>query len=76
MILHMEELFKVYKVEHDDDMGLIYKPVSVYHVSDRKGVPFFLVYENLEWKYIEAEHFITATHMHYLVNAEGEWNEK
>lgn len=64
----MEEWFKVYKVEYNDEAGLIYKPVPVYDVCEKKGVISFLVFEDLEWKYVAAQRYIPAAHMHRLSN--------
>lgn len=59
----MEELFKVYKA-FIDDTGLKFIPVSVYNVRDNKhGYPLFLIYEDLQWKYISAKHFVPAAYV-------------
>lgn len=59
----MEELFKVYKA-FKDNTGLKFVPVSVYNVRDNKhGYPLFLIYEDLQWKYISAKHFVPAAYV-------------
>ena len=35
--------------------------IKVYNVRDDKnGYPHFLIYENGEWKYVSAKHFVPA----------------
>lgn len=34
-------------------------PITVYDIkNDKNGYPHFLIYENNEWKYVSAKHFI------------------
>ena len=49
----MKEVFRVVKKE---DHGVIRE---VYDVrNDNCGYPHFLIYENGEWKYVSAKHFV------------------
>ena len=50
----MKCLFEVYKKNYEDQ-----EKVKVFAVRDDKcGYPHFLIYENNEWKYVKAKHFI------------------
>lgn len=47
------------KVEYDSNSGISFSSVKVYNVRDDKnGYPHFLIYENGEWKYVSAKHFV------------------
>lgn len=46
-------------VEYDNNSGISLSSVKVYNVRDDKnGFPHFLIYENGEWKYVSAKHFV------------------
>ena len=46
-------------VEYDNNSGISLSSVKVYNVRDDKnGYPYFLIYENREWKYVSAKHFV------------------
>lgn len=46
-------------VEYDNNSGISLSSVKVYNVRDDKnGFPHFLIYENVEWKYVSAKHFV------------------
>lgn len=46
-------------VEYDNNSGISLSSVEVYNVRDDKnGYPHFLIYENGEWKYVSAKHFV------------------
>lgn len=63
----MEELFKVYRV-FVDNKDFKFVPVSVYNVRDDKhGYPLFLIYDDLQWKYISAKHFIPAAYVKEII---------
>ena len=63
----MEELFKVYRV-FMDNTDFKFVPVSVYNVRDDKhGYPLFLIYDDLQWKYISAKHFIPAAYVKEII---------
>lgn len=50
-------LFEVYKKKKNDS-GLI-ESREVFAVRDDKdGYPHFLIYEDNEWKYVKAKHFV------------------
>ena len=47
------------KVEYDSNSGISFSSVKVFNVRDDKnGYPHFLIYENGEWKYVSAKHFV------------------
>lgn len=49
----MKEVFRVVKKEDHDEIR------EVYGVrNDNCGYPHFLIYENGEWKYVSAKHFV------------------
>lgn len=58
------DLFNVCrKSDKDKD---IKTTVSVYAVRDDKnGYPHFLIYENKEWKYVKAKHFVPVKEVLY-----------
>lgn len=46
-------------VEYDNNLGISISSIKVYNVRDDKnGYPHFLIYENGEWKYVSAKHFV------------------
>ena len=46
-------------MEYDNNSGISLSCVEVYNVRDDKnGYPYFLIYENREWKYVSAKHFV------------------
>lgn len=46
-------------VEYDNNSGISLSSIKVYNVRDDKnGFPHFLIYENGEWKYVSAKHFV------------------
>ena len=41
-------------------------PVDVYNIKkDKNGYPLFLIYEDNEWKYVEAKHFVPIDYSDY-----------
>ena len=47
------------KVEYDSNSGISFSSVKVFNGRDDKnGYPHFLIYENGEWKYVSAKHFV------------------
>jgi len=45
-------------IEYDSNSGISVSSIKVYNVrEDKNGYPYFLIYENGEWKYVSAKHF-------------------
>ena len=58
----MNNLFTVCKKSEEE---FARRSVDVYAVRDDKnGYPQFLIYEDNQWKYISAKHFIPITEVH------------
>lgn len=50
----MKSLFRVCKKDSED-----FESVDVFAVRDDKnGYPHFLIFEDKEWKYVKAKHFV------------------
>ena len=55
------EVIRKEKVDYGSDSGMSISSIKVYNVRDDKnGYPHFLIYENGEWKYVSAKHFVPA----------------
>lgn len=58
------EVFSIWKLHKNFDISKnmcdeYLERVNVYSVRDDKnGYPHFLIYENGEWKYVSAKHFV------------------
>ena len=73
----MNEKFNAYRLITDRFGFLDMEIVPVFNVRDDKnGYPHFLIYEDKQWKYVSAKHFLPYDVAAEIVEQENHYEEK